>query len=244
MLASAYFGLDKYSETVRTLSPLGDRAAHDPALGYAWASSLNRLGDRTTATRILEGYEKTDLSTDDILLVGQLWTDMEDYSRAVKAFDRALERDPSLARAHYFSGLAQLHGGHETEALAEFNAALKLAPDDPEPKIGIGYLYIQQGRRAESIEIFRSVIASHPESGNAHYQLGKLLLDEGKAEEAVTQLEAAARAMPDSDYVHYQLQAAYRKESRIADADRELEVYKELKAAHREATVPRPVEHP
>jgi tetratricopeptide (TPR) repeat protein len=244
MLGSAYFGLEKYTETVRTISPLGDRATHDATLGYAWAASLTRLGDRTNATRILEEYEKANLSADDLLLVGQLWTGMEDYSRAVKAFDRALELDPSLARAHYFSGLAQLHWEHDAEALAEFNAALKLTPDDPDPKIGIGYLYIQQGKHADSIELFRSVIATHPENGNAHYQLGKLLLDGGKAEEAVVQLEAAARAMPDSDYVHYQLQAAYRKESRIPDADRELQIYKELKATHRQATVPRPMESP
>ena len=46
--------------------------------------------------------------------------------------------------------------------------------------------------------------------------------------------------MPQSDYVHYQLQAAYRKEDRIEDADRELELYKELKARNRQASIPRP----
>jgi Flp pilus assembly protein TadD len=94
------------------------------------------------------------------------------------------------------------------------------------------------------MEIFKSVIAAHPESGNAHYQLGKLLLEAGRTREAVEQLETAARALPETDYVHYQLQAAYRKDSRSVDADRELQVYKELKAKHREATVPRPMERP
>jgi hypothetical protein len=60
----------------------------------------------------------------------------------------------------------------------------------------------------------------------------------------VAHLEAAARALPQSDYVHYQLQAAYRKESRTAEADRELQIYKELKAKNRELTVPRPMERP
>jgi hypothetical protein len=46
------------------------------------------------------------------------------------------------------------------------------------------------------------------------------------------------------DYVHYQLQAAYRKESRIAEADRELELYKEIKSKSREPTVPQPVQRP
>ena len=243
-LGSAYFGLDNYVEAARTITPLGDRATHDATLGYAWAASLSRLGELAQATNILAEYEKAGLSVDAILLVGQLWTDMGDYSRAVRAFQRALDRDPSLAKAHYFSGLAQLRWEHETEALDEFKAALKLAPDDPDAKVGMGYVFMQQGKQAEAIELFRSVVATHPENGNAHYQLGKLLLDGGKVEEAVSYLETAARVMPQSDYVHYQLQAAYRKESRIADADRELQIYKELKATNREATVPRPMGRP
>jgi len=244
MLGSAYFGLENYREAAKVIAPLGDRAMHDATLGYAWAASLARLGELTEATQILREYEKTELSTDAILLVGQLWTDMADYSRAVQAFHRGLDRDPSLAKAHYFAGLAQLHWEHTNEAVEEFNAALKLNPDDPDARIGIGYVYLQQAKNAEAIELFRSVIATHPENGNAHYQLGKLLLNGDNVPEAVAHLEAAARALPQSDYVHYQLQAAYRKESRIAEADRELQIYKELKARNRELTVPRPMERP
>ena len=244
MLGSAFFAVENYPEAVRTIAPLGDRAMRDSTLGYAWAYSLSRLGELQRATQILEEYEKSDLSPDSILLVGQLWTDMADYSRAVQSFHRALDRDPSLVRAHYFAGLAQLHWEHIDEAIAEFNAALKLAPDDPDAKIGLGYVYLQQAKRAEAMELFRSVIATNPENGNAHYQLGKLLLDGGSVKEAVAQLEEAARELPQTDYVHYQLQAAYRKEARNADADRELQIYKELKAKNRELTIPRPMERP
>ncbi|HEY1423465.1 MAG TPA: tetratricopeptide repeat protein, partial [Candidatus Acidoferrum sp.] len=217
---------------------------NDSTLGYAWAASLSRLGQLVRATQILEQYERLDLSTDATLLVGQLWTDMGDYSHAVQAFHRALDREPSLVRAHYFAGLAQFHWNHENEAIEEFGAALKLAPDDADAKIGLGYVYLQQAKHAEAMDLFRSVIATHPENGNAHYQLGKLLLDGGNVKEAVAQLEEAARELPQTDYVHYQLQAAYRKAARTADADRELQVYKELKAKNREQTVPRPMERP
>jgi tetratricopeptide (TPR) repeat protein len=244
MLGSAFFATENYRDAARTIAPLGDRAMHDATLGYAWAYSLSRQGDLKQATQILEEYEKSGLSPDAILLVGQLWTDMADYSRAVQSFQRALDRDSSLTRAHYFAGLAQLHWNHTDEAITEFNAALKLAPDDPDAKIGLGYVYLQQARRSEAMELFRSVIATHPENGNAHYQLGKLLLDGGSVKDAVAQLEEAARQLPQTDYVHYQLQAAYRKESRTADADRELQIYKELKAKNRELTIPRPTERP
>ena len=244
MLGSAYFSVDNYPDAVKTIAPLGERAMHDATVGYAWAASLSRVGELAQATQVLQEYEKSDLTPDAILLVGQLWTDMADYSRAVQSFHHALELDPTHARAHYFAGLAQLRWQHPNEALEEFNAALKLAPDDPDAKVGLGFVYLQQAKQPEAIAVFRSVIATHPENGNAHYQLGKLLLDTGKVKEAVEQLEIAAHALPQTDYVHYQLQTAYRKESRTADADRELEIYKELKAKNRALTVPHPMESP
>jgi len=243
-LGSAYFSTDNYTEAVHVIAPLGQRATHDATLGYAWAASLARLGEFAQATQILSEYEKIQLPPEALVLVGQLWTDIGDYSRAVQAFQRALAADPSVPKAHYFAGLAQLRWNHVNEALAEFNSALQLVPDDPDARIGIGYVYMQQGKHAEAVELFSSVVAAHPENGNAHYQLGKLLLETGRLEESVTHLEAAARAMPQSDYVHYQLQEAYRKESRTADADRELQIYKELKAKNRQATLPHPMGGP
>jgi tetratricopeptide (TPR) repeat protein len=244
MIGSAYFALDKYREAAETFAPLGQRAMQDSMLGYAWAASLSRLGELGQATHVLEQYEKSGLSPDALVLVGQLWTDMGDYSRAVQSFHRALDREPALERAHYFAGLAQLRWEHGNEAIEEFTAALNLNPDDADAKVGLGYIYMQQAKQSEAIELFRSVIATHPDNGNAQYQLGKLLLDAGKVQEAVMHLEAAARVLPQTDYVHYQLQSAYRKESRSADADRELQIYRELKAKNRELTVPHPMGRP
>ena len=244
MLGMAYYASDRYRDAVNVFSPLGADGMRDPLAGYAWAASLARLGDLKHATTVLVEMERNELPAETLLIIGQLWTDMADYSRAVQSFHIALDRDPSLTRAHYFAGLAQLHWNHTDEAITEFNAALKLAPDDPDAKIGLGYVYLQQAKRAEAMELFRSVIATKPENGNAHYQLGKLLLDGGSVKEAVAHLEEAARKLPQTDYVHYQLQVAYRKEARTADADRELQIYKELKAKNRELTIPRPMERP
>jgi tetratricopeptide (TPR) repeat protein len=169
---------------------------------------------------------------------------MGDFSRAVQSFQRASGREPSLAKAHYYAGLALLRWQHFDEAQQEFNAELKLAPDDAEAAVGLSYIYVQQGKQAAAIELLQSASVHHPENGNAHYQLGKLLLDGGKIEEAVAQLEAAVRELPQTDYVHYQLQTAYRKQARNSDADRELAIYKELKAKNRASTVPRPPERP
>jgi len=95
------------------------------------------------------------------------------------AFDYGIDgvRRDILQRFDGAVGPADLRWDHIGETIAEFNAALKLSPEDPDAKIGLGYVYLQQAKHTEAMELFRSVIATHPENGNVHYQLGKLLLD-------------------------------------------------------------------
>ena len=65
-------------------------------------------------------------------------------------------------------------------------------------------------------------------------------MNSGDKNEAIQHLEAAARLEPNTDYVHYQLQAAYRKAGRTSDADKEMQVYREIKAQQREKGTPQP----
>jgi tetratricopeptide (TPR) repeat protein len=240
MLGSAYFASDDFANAVKTISPLGERAMHDPVLGYAWAASLVRLGDLKQASQILAETEKVQLPPDTVVLVGKLWTDIGDFSHAVASFHKALSLNASVPRAHYFAGVAYTQWQRQAEAIDEFRAQLELTPDDPETKNNLGYVFIEQGKLADAESLFREVLQNHPGNGMAQYQLGKILLDRDDVRGALEQLEGAARALPDADYVHYQLQAAYRKASRIEDADRELQLYREIKSRNRQASIPRP----
>jgi tetratricopeptide (TPR) repeat protein len=234
MLGMAYFGAEKYSDAANDFSPLGIPGMKDSTVGYAWASSLVHNGDLKKAGEVLSEYEKENHSHgDEFLLIGQLWIEIGDYAHAVETFHIALQSDPALRKAHYFAGQADIRWEHWPEAAEEFQAELKLTPDDFEAKYNLGFVYLQQSRVDDAVEIFHQVLNVQPNHANAHYQLGKILLDRGQLKEAVEQLETAANLSPQSDYMHYQLQAAYRKAQRPADADRELAIYKELKAKER-----------
>jgi tetratricopeptide (TPR) repeat protein len=233
LLGMAYFGTEKFSDVAKTFSSLGLRGMQDSTVGYAWATALAHINEPAKATEVLDEFQKVNHSPDVLLLAGQLWIEIGDYARSVSTLHSALEADPSLPRAHYFAGQANIRWAHWSDAAAEFQAELTLLPDDPDTRYNLGFVYLQQSRVDDAVALFQQVIAAHPSHANSQYQLGKILLDRGRLEEAVQHLETATRLSPQTDYMHYQLQAAYRKESRIADADRELEIYKELKAKQR-----------
>ena len=242
MLGMAYFGINKFPEAARTFTPLGTRGMQDSQTGYAWAASLAHTGDMSKATEVLTAFEAEPRTNDVLLLIGQLWTEIGDYAKAVATLQRALQTDPSLLKAHFYTGLAYIRSQKWPDAAREFQAELKLTPGDPDALYHLGFVDMEQAKNDDAVELFREVVAEHPDYANAQYQLGKIMLDRGQIADAVSYLEAAARLSPQTDYIHYQLQAAYRKQDRVAEADRELEIYKQIKARSREhaAEVARP----
>jgi tetratricopeptide (TPR) repeat protein len=232
-LGMAYFAAEQYADAAKTFSPLGVAGMQDGTVGYAWAASLTRLGELKQASEVLDQYESRKPPNETLLLVGQLWTEIGDYNRAVTVLHGALQSNPSLSKAHYYAGLAYIRWEHWQEAQSEFQAELASTPGDPDAIYHLGFVALQEGKSDEAAKLFEQVLAAHPDYANAQYELGKILLDRGQLQEAVPHLEAAARLSPEKEYVHYQLQAAYRKESRTADADRELAIYQELKTKSR-----------
>jgi len=234
MLGVSYFATDEFAEAARTFEPLGTRAMQDGETGYAWAASLAHTGDLKKATEVLTAFEAEPRSNDIQLLIGQLWTVIGDYARANAVLEQALAFDPSLLKAHFYKGMADIHWAHWPEAEREFQAELGLDPYDHIAQYHLGFVYLQESRIDDALKLFQQVVAAHPDYPNAQYELGKILLDRGQLEDALGHLEVAARLSPEADFMHYQLQAAYRKLGRTAEADRELEIYKGLKAKSRE----------
>jgi tetratricopeptide (TPR) repeat protein len=234
MLGISYFATDQYTEAVRSFQPLGTSGMKDGEAGYAWAASLAHLSEMKEAAVVLTAFESEPRPNDTLLLIGQLWTEIGDYERAIATLQRALDSDPSLLKAHFDEGLTYIHWERWQDAAQAFQAELQLAPNDPDAAYHLGFVDLQQSKVDDALALFLGVIAAHPDYANAQYQAGKILLDRGQMEEAIAHLEAAARLRPQTDYMHYQLQAAYRKQGRNADADRELEIYKSLKAKSRE----------
>jgi tetratricopeptide (TPR) repeat protein len=150
MLGMAYFGAEKFADAARTFSPLDVRGMQDSTVGYAWATSLARTGELKKAGEVLGEFEKSNRSNDALLLIGQLWIEIGDYARALAALHSALQADPSLPKAHYFAGQADIRWEHWSEAAAEFQAELGLMPADADAKYNLGFVWLQQSRLDEA----------------------------------------------------------------------------------------------
>jgi tetratricopeptide (TPR) repeat protein len=240
MLGTALFATHSYSEAAQVFKPLGDSALQLHELAYSWAASLVYVNKYSEATDLLNKLEQQKLSTDSLLLVAQLWSQMGNYTKTVDTCHRALDLDSKLQRAHYFAGLALLRLNRPTEAAQELQAELLLDPDNTEAQFNLAFTLLQQSQNAQAVELWKKVLERNPDHPEANYELGKELLTEGKPDESLSYLEASVRLKPQFEPAHYQLQSAYRAVGRKDDADREAQIYRALKAKSRNITLPPP----
>jgi tetratricopeptide (TPR) repeat protein len=240
-LAMLLFNHNEYKDASAQFDILGDAAYVDSAVAYAYAYSLVRINQPKKAVEVLNRLSTMQMPAALLLSVGDLYAVLQDYEDAIPRYRKALELEPGIPKAHYKIGAALIRLSRPAEAIPELQAELSVTPDDPDIQFNLAYALLSTSQKDKGTTILRNITTQHPEYSQAQYELGKSLLEDGKVDEAITHLEVAARIDAESDYVHYQLQSAYRRAGRKEDADREAQIYKDIKARKREqATIPMP----
>jgi tetratricopeptide (TPR) repeat protein len=121
-------------------------------------------------------------------------------SQARRNLDAALaqsSKTPDPDETHYNSGLGLLKAGRTQDAIAEFEAALRINPDYAEAHNNLGVALSKTGRLGDAMSEFQAALRIQPDYADAHYNAGVALANAGRIQEAEQQLEAAERIKPD-----------------------------------------------
>jgi cytochrome c-type biogenesis protein CcmH/NrfG len=121
---------------------------------------VNRYDDAAT---LLTKLEQQTLSTETLMLVAQLWSQMGNYEHTVKVCHRALQLDPKLLRAHYSAGLALLRLDRSAEAAPEFRDELELDQNNVDAQFHLAFSLLQQSQNQQAVELWKKVLASKPD---------------------------------------------------------------------------------
>ncbi|WP_161988419.1 winged helix-turn-helix domain-containing tetratricopeptide repeat protein [Elioraea sp. Yellowstone] len=121
-------------------------------------------------------------------------------------FRRAIELDPSFARAHGALSYVHLQNtvlgdpaareGHLREAMAEGRVAVALDNQDSMNLCVLGRAHCFRHEYSEAIALLEQAIALNPSFGQAFFALGFTLTCCGQAEEALAHFERAAELSP------------------------------------------------
>ena len=194
MLAMALFSSGQYAEAVKAFDQVGDAAYSDPRVAFAWATSLARSHQREKADAIVDRMSQQPLSPDALVLMGQVYSDIGNQQQALATFQEASQQDPSLRRAHYYAGVAQLHLRQPANAITEFEAELKLNSDDPDAQYQLGKVLLEQDKAKEALPHLQTAAKLNPNFDDVHNQLQVAYRRTGRAAEADREAKLAAAA--------------------------------------------------
>jgi Flp pilus assembly protein TadD len=117
----------------------------------------------------------------------------DDYRDAVRVWSTTVVHCPNNPRALYNLGLSLLQAGRRSEAMTQFEAALKLSPGFADAHNNLGNALWMAGRVAEAAPHYEAALRLNPGSAEVHNNVGNARLMAGNTAEAIDHYEAALR---------------------------------------------------
>ena len=129
----------------------------------------------------------------------------------------AVTKDNWLAHDNLGNALSK-DPGRQREAIAEYEAALRIRPDSAEARNNLGIALAQTGDAADALAQYEEALRLKPNDSEAHYNLGNALRRAGRLPDAIAQYEETLRLNPDSSTAHNNLGSVLLEAGRPGEA--------------------------
>ena len=179
------------------------------------AQALQLIGEGTTAIEVLtqlsEAFENLRAVH---MTLGDFLRQDEQYARAVRSYDMAIELIDQSARGqwylHYVRGTAHDRLGDWPAAMRDFDRALELSPNQFQVLNYVGYTLVDRGEQlGEALEMIQKAVAAQPDAGYIIDSLGWAQYRLGYYNEAVVHMERAVELMATDPIVNDHLGDVY-----------------------------------
>ncbi len=146
---------------------------------------------------------------------------------AIERYEKILANDPAHALTRARLAFLRAEAGDHAKAIAEFEAVVKLKPDDSDSWFNLGYLLQEAARHDEAIVAFNRALSINEKQDRAWYGKALSLVAIKRDDEALAALRKNVELQPMSPYGHMELARCY---FRLGDADRCEKQMRKLKA--------------
>jgi tetratricopeptide (TPR) repeat protein len=172
------------------------------------------------------------------LLLGELYTDEQQYPDAIKEYQAAQQKRPNAQGIHYAIGIAYWSQHQYELAQKEFREALNENPTDGMVNLYLGDIAVRDGKFAEALPFLAIAQQSQPDLSQVHILLGKCYQAQNQLNKAKSELLIAIQADPEAAQPHYLLGQVYRKLNDRAASTSEFTKFEELSKSKSDKNLP------
>ena len=165
--------------------------------------------------------------------LGRLYYTIQRFPQAVAEFEQVVKLNPAFVKGQDNLGLASEAVGNEEAAIGAYHRAIELNEQqqlrNEWPYLNLGKFLITKNRYQESLQVIEKAVQMNPKSAEAYYVLGKVLNKLGRNAEALEALKHSTSNDPGYDEPHYLLSGIYRRLGDENQAQKEIQIFQELK---------------
>lgn len=166
-------------------------------------------------------------SGDDLAVVALDYVLLKDYTDAEKWMSAAVQRRGQNAQYWYYLGRIEYNLNSFNKAVAAFQQARKLRPEDLRPLYNLGLCFEGLGDTVQAEALYREAISQEQRSttrdAQPYLDLGSLLLRNNKAADALPVLREASQRDGQNAAIHEQLGKGEERLGQLAESRHELE---------------------
>jgi tetratricopeptide (TPR) repeat protein len=124
------------------------------------------------------------------------WAQEQDDA-AVERFQQAAREYPRDERPYEALAAFYLSRNQYSDAIREYNQALRLSPGSPAAQLGLAVAYAREGQPGKARELLAEIVGQKPQTVEAQEALADLCADQKLYPEAIQHYQAAIRLEPD-----------------------------------------------
>ena len=142
----------------------------------------------------------------------------QDYVSDLSIWSDTVVKRPENARAHNNLGEVLYKAGQKTEALRQFQEAVRLKPADPDYNFNLATTLSNTGHVQESLGWFEETLRLVPDYAKGHLYDGLTLMKAGQVSKAIEQYNEALRIEPGYAEAHNELGIALGQTGQLPEA--------------------------
>ena len=140
---------------------------------------------------------------------GVTFYNQKEYSKAIQAYQKVIELDPTYVEAYNNLGIIYQMMGDVERAFGTYQKATEINPRYEKGYNNLGILLLLKGRYEEALEAFQKALAINPNNIESHINLGILFMKKGQSDEAIESYQKALAIDPLHRETHYNIALLY-----------------------------------